>query len=73
MQPIGRLKDALDLMGDQYLLFVGICFVAVLINSVAQNLLLGSFACGVYLCFDDRMKGQRYVTRGSPRIRRIEL
>ena len=44
-------------MGDQYLLFAGICFVSLLINGLAQNVLWGAFACGLHLCFNDRARG----------------
>ena len=58
VRPIARLQDAWNLIYEQYLLFVGICFVALLINGVAQGLLVGPLACGVYLCFDARMNRQ---------------
>ena len=34
VRPLGRLSDATKLLGDQYLLFVLICFVGILLGSV---------------------------------------
>ena len=60
IRPWSRLSDAKDLMGDQYLLFVGICFVALVINAIVPvNILLGPLACGIHMCFSQRANGER--------------
>lgn len=60
IRPWSRLSDAKDLMGDQYLLFVGICFVALIINAIVPfNILLGPLACGIHMCFSERANGER--------------
>ena len=59
VRPFDRLQDAQVLIGDQYWLFVGMCFVGMIINGIAQGLLLGPIACGFHLCCDDRASGNR--------------
>jgi hypothetical protein len=59
ISPIRLLRQSLDLMGDQYWLFVGITFVGMLISSlVPMGILMGPMMCGMYLCYLLRMKGQ---------------
>jgi hypothetical protein len=58
LPPIQLLKDAYQLVDEQYWLFVGITFVGVLIGSAAPaGVLLGPMMCGIYLCFLHRMEG----------------
>lgn len=58
IQPVDCLKGAGGLMGDQYWLFVGICFVGILIGSSAPfGLLLGPMMCGIFLCYLGRERG----------------
>ena len=58
VRPLGRLSDATKLMGDQYLLFVLICFVGIFLGSIVPfYILLGPMVCGIHLCFDDRARG----------------
>ena len=60
IRPWSRLSNAKDLMGDQYLLFVAICFIALLINAIVPfNILLGPMACGIHMCFAQRASGER--------------
>ena len=60
VRPWSRLFDAKALMGEQYFLFVGICFVALVINAVVPfNLLLGPLACGIHMCFAQRARGEK--------------
>lgn len=53
-----RLREARALIGDQYWTFVGLCFLALLINGFAQNLLIGPLMCGLHYCFMDRLQGR---------------
>ncbi len=60
MDPIGLFKRSYALMGDQYLLFVGITFVGVLLGSLVPfGILLGPMMVGIYLCFIDRERGKK--------------
>ncbi len=57
---IDRLKRAKALLGDQYWLFVGITFVALLIGGlVPLGILMGPLICGLFLCYRQRMVGQQ--------------
>jgi hypothetical protein len=59
IQPFDLMKQSLDLMGDQYWLFVGVTFVGLLISSfVPLGILLGPMMCGIYLCFFHRLVGK---------------
>jgi len=59
IRPIELLKQARDLMGDQYWLFVGITFVGMLIGSaVPMGILMGPMMCGIYLCYLQRNRNQ---------------
>jgi len=60
IRPIELLKQARDLMGDQYWLFVGITFVGMLIASaVPLYILMGPMMCGIYLCYLERSRKQQ--------------
>lgn len=60
IRPVECLKEAKDVIGDQYWLFVGITTVGLLIASaVPFNILLGPMVCGIYLCFQSRLHGKR--------------
>lgn len=60
IQPIQLLKDSYALIGEQYWLFFGISFVAMLIGSaVPFGILMGPMMIGVYLCFMDKEKGKQ--------------
>ena len=60
IEPVDCLMRAGSLTGDQYWLFVGICFVGVLIGSLAPlGILLGPMMCGIYLCYFGRERGYR--------------
>jgi len=59
IQPFDLMKQSMDLMGDQYWLFVGVTFVGLLIASfVPMGILLGPMMCGIYLCVFRRMVGK---------------
>jgi hypothetical protein len=76
IRPIELLKEAKNLVGDQYWLFVGIVFVGILIGSLVPfGILMGSMMCGIYLCylrksqnqqvtFDMLFKGMDYFVEG---------
>lgn len=54
-----RLSKGKELLGEQYLLFVGLCFVGMLVASaVPFAILLGPMACGLHLCCRDRAYGR---------------
>ena len=60
IRPIELLKQARDLMGDQFWLFVGITFVGMLIASaVPLYILMGPMMCGIYLCYLQRHRNQQ--------------
>lgn len=58
VEPIKCLKDGFELVKGQYWLFVGICFVAVLVGSVVPfGILMGPMMCGIYLTFFSKRRG----------------
>lgn len=60
IKPLERLSNGKALLGEQYMLFVGICLVSLLIASaVPFAILLGPMACGMHLCFRDRAAGRK--------------
>ena len=60
INPIDLYKRSLALMGEQYWLFVGMTFVAMLIGSVVPfGILMGPMLVGIYLCFKEREEGRR--------------
>jgi hypothetical protein len=60
INPIDLYKRSLALMGDQYWLFVGMTFLAMLIGSVVPfGILMGPMFVGLYLCFKEREEGRR--------------
>ena len=59
-RPIDRLMKAKDMLGEQYWLFLGIAFVAMLIGAaVPFGILMGPMMCGMYMCYRQRMNGQQ--------------
>lgn len=56
--PIGRLKRAKALLGDQYMMFVGICFVGLLVAGAVPIVLVGPMMCGMFICYRERMMGR---------------
>lgn len=59
IQPVDCLRGAVDLVRDQYWLFVGICAVGMLIGSaVPMAILLGPMMCGIYLCYFKRLRAE---------------
>jgi uncharacterized membrane protein len=60
IRPVDCLKEAAQVVGDQYWLFVGICAVGWIIGCAAPfGILLGPMMCGIYLCYFKRMRGER--------------
>ena len=54
------LKTGWALIKDDYWLFLGICFVGIIIGSaVPLGILMGAMMCGIYLCFLGRMRGEK--------------
>jgi uncharacterized membrane protein len=60
VNPIELFKRGYALLGDQYWLFLGIAFIAILIGSaVPFGLLMGPMLVGVFICLLHRERGQR--------------
>lgn len=60
IRPVDCLRQAVDLLREQYWLFVGICAVGILIGSaVPLGILMGPMMCGIYLCYFTRLRGER--------------
>ena len=60
IRPVDCLRQAIDLLREQYWLFVGICAVGILIGSaVPLGILMGPMMCGIYLCYFQRLRGER--------------
>ena len=58
VEPINCLKGGFNLIKDQYWLFVGMCFVAILVGSVVPlGILMGPMMCGIYLTFFSKRRG----------------
>lgn len=59
VEPVQCLKNGWELVKDQYWLFVGMCFIAVLIGgAVPLGILLGPMMCGLYLTFFKKRRGE---------------
>lgn len=60
VRPLSLFRRAMDLMGDQYMLFVGITLVGMLIGVlVPLNLLMGAMLLGIFLCYREREQGRQ--------------
>jgi hypothetical protein len=60
VQPMVCLRAGYDLIRDQYWLFVGMCFVGILIGSaVPFGILMGPMMCGLYIAIFQKHRGQR--------------
>lgn len=60
LDPIGLLKRSYAMLGEQYLLFVGITAVGILLGSVVPfGILMGPMMVGIYLCYIDREQGKK--------------
>lgn len=60
VHPVECLKDGWEVIKDQYWLFVGLTFVAILIGNLAPlGILMAPMMCGIYLAIFRRMRGQR--------------
>jgi hypothetical protein len=60
VQPMVCLRGGYDLIKDQYWLFVGMCFVAILIGSaVPFGILMGPMMCGLYLAIFQKHRGNQ--------------
>lgn len=59
IEPIDLYKRSLALMGDQYLLFLGITLAGVFVGSIVpMGILMGPMMVGIYMCFADRERGK---------------
>jgi hypothetical protein len=60
VQPMVCLRGGYDIIKDQYWLFVGMCFVAILIGSaVPFGILMGPMMCGLYLAIFQKHRGRQ--------------
>ena len=60
IRPVECLKSGWALIKDEYWLFLGMAFVAIIVGSaVPLGILMGPMMCGIYLCFLNRMRGER--------------
>lgn len=60
VQPMVCLRAGYDLIRDQYWLFVGMCFVAILIGSaVPFGILMGPMMCGLYVAIFQKHRGTK--------------
>ena len=59
VEPVQCLKNGWELVKDQYWLFVGMCFIGLLIGgAVPLGILLGPMMCGLYLSFFKKRRGE---------------
>lgn len=59
ISPIELLRQSIDMMGDQYWLFLGIVLVGLFIASLGPfGILVGPMACGIYMCYSQRLRGE---------------
>jgi hypothetical protein len=57
--PVDCLAKACEVMNGQYLLFVCVCLVGLLIAGFApMAILLGPMMCGIFLCYLKKMRGE---------------
>lgn len=56
--PIECLKAGWATIKDQYLLFLGLTLVAVLLGGAVPVVLIGPMMCGLYMCVLGRMRGE---------------
>ncbi|MDQ3473308.1 MAG: hypothetical protein M3447_06175 [Acidobacteriota bacterium] len=60
VEPMVCLRAGYDLIRDQYWLFVGMCFVAILIGSaVPFGILMGPMMCGLYVAIFQKHRGRQ--------------
>ncbi len=60
IDPIDLLKRSYSLIGDQYLLFLGIVLTGVFLGSLGPlGLLFGPLMVGIYMCYIQREAGQQ--------------
>ena len=64
ISPVECLKEAWELIKNQYWLFFGICAVGMLVGSAFAIVLMGPMMCGIYLCFFQHMRGERVSFEG---------
>ena len=64
ISPMECLKEGWEMIKDQYWLFLGITFVAMLVGSAFAIVLMGPMMCGIFLCFLQRMRGERVALDG---------
>jgi hypothetical protein len=59
VEPIKCLSEGWNLVKDKYWLFVGMCFIGMLIgNAVPLGILLGPMMCGIYYSFFQMRRGR---------------
>jgi len=58
IKPTACVKEAWELIKDQYWLFLAISFVGMLIGSAFAIVLMGPMMCGIFLCLFQRQRRQ---------------
>ncbi|HEV8426818.1 MAG TPA: hypothetical protein VGQ41_02825 [Pyrinomonadaceae bacterium] len=59
VEPVQCIKEGWELIKDQYWLFVGMCFIGLLIGqAVPLGILLGPMMCGLYMSFFKLRRGE---------------
>lgn len=56
--PVECLKEGWATIKDQYWLFLGITFVAMLVGGAIPVVLVGAMTCGLYMCLFAKMRGE---------------
>jgi hypothetical protein len=57
--PARLLRQSVSLMGNDYWMFLAITFVGMVIGSVVPLVIYGPMACGIYMCYFQRMRGKK--------------
>ena len=57
LSPIQLIKDGLELVKDQFWLFLGITIVGFIIGEVSFGICAGAMLCGIFLCYFKKMNG----------------
>ena len=56
--PMECLREGWETIKDQYWLFLGITFVAMLVGGAVPVVLVGAMTCGLYMCLFAKMRGE---------------
>ena len=69
VKPIVCLREAWQLIKDEYWLFLGISLVGIFMGGAApMALLMGPAMCGIHLCLLRRIHNRRHVRHAVQRV-----